>query len=359
MYATCTGMPLLSIFFFSHHDPGTGPDRYDFVLSTTRLAEDLGFHAVWLPERHFHPFGGLFPNPAVVAAALATRTQRIGLRAGSVVLPLHHVARVAEEWAVVDALSNGRVGVSAATGWNQGDFVLGTTPFEERREHTYRAVEALQALWRGEELRLPSRGAEVPVRTYPRPVQASLPLWLTATSGPGTFREAARRGLGVLTGYLQQDHQQLSDHIGQYRTGFVPSGSAGAPHVTLMVHACVAETTPAALAQAHPPLLAYQGQFLSLSDRANDPRADEEPLTEDEKQELARYATHKYLTERGLVGDAGVAACRLRELAAMGVDEVACLVDFGLPPDLVTQTLVRLAAVSGLSAPAAVPAGSA
>ena len=79
---------------------------------------------MWVPERHFHPLGGLFPNPAVVAAAVAARTTRIAVRAGSVVLPLHHVARVAEEWAAVDALSNGRVGISLASGWNRADFVL-------------------------------------------------------------------------------------------------------------------------------------------------------------------------------------------------------------------------------------------
>ncbi len=343
MHAAGTGMPELSIFFFSHHDTGPGSDRYEFVLSTTELAEELGFHAVWLPERHFHPFGGLFPNPAVVAAALATRTRRIRLRAGSVVLPLHHVARVAEEWAVVDALSNGRAGVSVATGWNRGDFVLGTCDFDERREVTHGALDALRALWRGEELRFPAGPATVPVRTYPRPVQPSIPLWLTATSGPETFREAGRRGLGVLTAYLQQDERQLADHIGQYRGSFATGGSDGTPHVTLMVHACVAETTREAVALAAEPLLAYQGQFLSLGDRAAEPGAGEEPLTDEEKQELARYAAGKYLTERGLVGDAATAAARLRQLAATGVDEVACLVDFGLEPEVVRQTLVRLA----------------
>ena len=64
---------------------------------------------VWTPERHLHAFGGLFPSSSVISAALAASTQRIRIRAGSVVLPLHSPIRVAEEWSVVDNLSTGRV----------------------------------------------------------------------------------------------------------------------------------------------------------------------------------------------------------------------------------------------------------
>jgi natural product biosynthesis luciferase-like monooxygenase protein len=283
----------------------------------------------------------------VVAAALATRTRRIALRAGSVVLPLHHVARVAEEWAVVDALSGGRVGLSLATGWNRADFVLGAGGFAQRRERMLESVDPLRALWRGEELTFTNDGEAVPVRTYPRPVQPELPLWLTATSGAGTFVAAGRHGCNVLTAYLQQDPAQLADHIGQYRAAFRAGGAAARPHVTLMVHACVADTPRTAFDRAYRPLLEYQSQFLALTARGHDARTGEAPLTEDEKRELARYATHKYLTERGLIGDPERVAGRLRELAGIGVDEVACLVDFGLEEPFVTETLVRLAEIAG------------
>src|ERR1044072_8239679 len=71
-----------------------------------------GFTAVWTPERHFQAFGGLYPNPSVLSAALAMITERVQIRAGSVALPLHHPVRVAEEWSVVDNLSNGRAAIS-------------------------------------------------------------------------------------------------------------------------------------------------------------------------------------------------------------------------------------------------------
>ena len=86
----------LSIFFFSADGNSDRHDKYELVFECARLADRYGFTAVWTPERHFTPFGGLYPNPAVLGAAIATQTKHIGIRAGSVVLPLHSVIRIVE-----------------------------------------------------------------------------------------------------------------------------------------------------------------------------------------------------------------------------------------------------------------------
>lgn len=327
--------------FFSSADSGRHVDRYSYVMHSVALAEELGFEAAWLPERHFHPFGGLFPSPAVLGAALATRTKRIGIRAGSVVVPLHDVARIAEDWAMVDALSGGRAGLSLATGWNRGDFAIARCEFERRREYTFSSVETLRALWRGDQAKTASGE---PVRTFPAPVQRELPLWLTATSGPKTFAEAGRRGCHLLTAYLQLDRPALESNVRLYRETLAEHSPGTAPHVTLMVHACVAETAAHAFTAAEKPLVAYQRQFLDLNDRAGGPG---QPLTEREKQELARFTARKYAAERGLVGSPAEVAARLTELGAIGVHEVACLVDFGVSAEQMAETMRQLARVTG------------
>jgi len=86
------------------------------LLESAKFAVDNGFAAVWTPERHFQRFGGLYGSPSVTAAALSVVTKRIAIRAGSVVLPLQNPLRVAEEWAMIDNLSNGRVAIAAASG---------------------------------------------------------------------------------------------------------------------------------------------------------------------------------------------------------------------------------------------------
>ena len=94
-----------SLFYFASEESGSAEERYQLLMEGAKFADEHDFAAVWTPERHFHEFGGLYSNPALTSAALATITKRIQLRAGSVVLPLHHPIRVAEEWAFVDNIS--------------------------------------------------------------------------------------------------------------------------------------------------------------------------------------------------------------------------------------------------------------
>lgn len=113
-----------SLFYFSGDGSTTHNDKYRLLIEGATFADRHGFTAIWTPERHFHDFGGLYPNPALMGVAIAMITQQIQIRAGSVVLPLQHPLRVAEEWAVVDNLSNGRTGIAVASGWHPNDFVL-------------------------------------------------------------------------------------------------------------------------------------------------------------------------------------------------------------------------------------------
>ena len=137
-----------SLYFFGNYPAAYDPDKYRLILDGARFADQNNFTAVWLPERHFHALGGFSPNPSLLAAALARETSRIALRGGSVVLPLHHPVRVAEEWAMVDNLSNGRVGMSIASGWHPNDFVFAPDRFERRREICLEDIQTIQKLWR-------------------------------------------------------------------------------------------------------------------------------------------------------------------------------------------------------------------
>ena len=115
---------------------GGGGNKYRLLLEGARFADQNGFAAVWTPERHFHPFGGLYPNPARDGRrrGRSHHQARGQIRAGSVVLPLHNPIRVAEEWSVVDNLSQGRVGLSFASGWHANDFALMPDNYRERKD---------------------------------------------------------------------------------------------------------------------------------------------------------------------------------------------------------------------------------
>ena len=118
--------------------------------------------------------GGLYPNPSVTSAALATVTERIQIRAGSVVLPLHDPLLVAEEWAVVDNLSHGRAAVSFASGWQPNDFVIAPQNYATRKEVMRRGIEIVRGLWRGEKvLRRDGNGTQIEVGILRVPSSAS------------------------------------------------------------------------------------------------------------------------------------------------------------------------------------------
>ena len=182
-----------SLLFFSGDGESASPDKYRTLIETSQYADACGVDAVWLPERHFQRFGGLYPNPAVIGAALGAVTRRIQIRAGSVVLPLHHPIRVAEEWAIVDNVTNGRAAISVATGWHPGDYVLAPELYTQRRERAFQNLELIQALWEGRDAQFPDvTGKPVSIRILPRPVQPKLPIWLTASSNPDTWIRAGK-----------------------------------------------------------------------------------------------------------------------------------------------------------------------
>ena len=128
------------------------------------------YEAVWLPERHFDRFGGFSPNPSVLAAALARETTSIKIRGGSVVLPLHHPLRGAEEWALVDNLSNGRTGIAFASGWHPNDFALAPENFKQNKAVTFKNIEVIRQLWSGESASFEDgAGKNVDLSIFPKP----------------------------------------------------------------------------------------------------------------------------------------------------------------------------------------------
>src|SRR6185369_7223304 len=214
-----------SLYFFSDDGSKDSPDKYRLVLESAKFADRNDFSAVWTPERHFQDFGGLYPNPSVLSAALAMITERVQIRAGSVALPLHHPVRVAEEWSVVDNLSNGRVAISFASGWHPDDFIFAPGAYDDRKEVMFRNIELIQKLWSGETIMMPGVGDHnVPVRLLPKPLQRRLPIWITSAGSSATWIRAGEIGANVLAALIGYSFEELADRIRSYREARARSG---------------------------------------------------------------------------------------------------------------------------------------
>ncbi|MFB3786195.1 MAG: MupA/Atu3671 family FMN-dependent luciferase-like monooxygenase [bacterium] len=358
-----------SLFYFSSNEAADENDKYRLMLEGAKFADEHGFLAVWTPERHFHAFGGLFPNPAVTGAALAAITRRTRIRSGSCVLPLHNPIRVAEEWAVVDNLSGGRVDLSVAAGWQPNDFVLRPENYASRKESMFRDIETLKRLWRGEAVPFPNpHGEQVPVRTLPRPIQAELPVWITTAGNPETYIQAAQAGANVLTHLLGQSIEQVAEKIEIYHKTWTECGHPGRGHVTLMLHTFTGEDDDAVHETVRGPMKEYLRSAMSLvkeaawyfptfqklsSDSGKSIDETFESLKPAELDALLEFAFERYYEQSGLFGSLRRCMGIVGRLKEIGVDEIACLIDFGVPTETVLEHLphlnqVREAANAGL-----------
>jgi natural product biosynthesis luciferase-like monooxygenase protein len=336
----------ISLFYFADDASGADRNRYDLLLDGARFADEAGLRAVWTPERHFHRFGGLYANSAVTGAAVAAVTSRVGVRAGSVVLPLHDPIRVAEEWSMVDNISNGRVGLAFASGWHAVDFVLrpdAEQAYPLRRSLLVDQLETVRRLWAGESLtRTDGSGADARVRVYPPPIQPDLPFWITSSGRTETFRTAGVLGGNLLTHLLGQSVAGLTEKIAAYREELRHShGSRVRGHVTLMLHTLLGDSDAAVRDDIREPFGRYLASSLDLIKKSGPTTAGID-LTEADTEAVLRRAFDRYATDSGLFGALPTAHRMVRALAAAGVDEIACLIDFGVERDAVWRGLHHL-----------------
>jgi natural product biosynthesis luciferase-like monooxygenase protein len=242
---------------------------------------------------------------------------------------------------VVDNLSGGRVGLSLASGWNPDDFVLAPSAYEDRRRLTIEGIDTLRRLWQGEPYVDPA-GARYHV--YPRPVQRQLPLWLTSSGSVDTFEAAGKAGIGVLTHLLSHSMAELAAKVARYRRAFAAAGCEGRGHVVLMVHTYLDRDRESAERLAREPLTRYLMSSLDLNLRAATGRASAAvaALSPARVRLAVQTTCERYLRQDGLFGSVTDALPVVRRIADADVDEIACLIDFGAPPDAALAGLERI-----------------
>lgn len=332
-----------SIFFFSNYNV-SADNKYQLLLKAVKYADQAGFSAVWTPERHFHEFGGLFPNPSVISSALAMVTEKIALRSGSLVSPLHDVIRIAEEWSVVDNLSNGRVALSFASGWNAHDFVLSPASFASRHQMMIEQIETVSRLWRGESIKRPDGlNKEIDVCIFPRPVQKELPVWVTAAGNENTYRMAGEGGFNLLTHLLGQDIEDLSYKISVYREAWNRHGHAGQGKVALMLHTFIGDNSDEIQGVVFEPFKEYLKSATSLSRFIYEEAGyDFEDVPKEDKELMLNNSVKRYIQTSSLIGTKTSCADMVDTLCGIGVDEIACLIDFGIDENNVMESLHKL-----------------
>jgi amino acid adenylation domain-containing protein/natural product biosynthesis luciferase-like monooxygenase protein len=340
--------PQFSVYFFGSYPAEYSPEKYRLIFEAARLADARGFHAVWLPERHFHPVGGFSPNPSVLAAALARETSQIRIHGGSVVVPLHHPVRIAEEWSVVDNLSNGRAGISFASGWHPNDFIFAPGNFDKRRELYYEGIELVRRLWRGETANFQTGGpTRLDVAILPRPMQAELPTWFTCIHRDA-FVRAGQLGANVLCHTVNQSLKEIEEKVAAYREARTAAGFDQG-HVTLLVHTFIGEDAGQAVEEARKPFYDYLSSFLDNGLKKAEGHGRPLDVAQEDMDEIMAMSYADYVENKALIGSVESCAPVIDKLVAIGIDEIGCFLDFGIATEAALASLERVAQLKKLT----------
>lgn len=246
----------------SYFDPRTGVRNYQEHLDEMAACEDLGFEGVVFNEHHYSAYGTM-PSPNLIAAALSQRTQRMRIGVLGSILPLrYHPVRIAEEYAMLDCLTGGRLiagfvrGVPAEYIWYNVD----PTQSRERFEEAYDLIMTAwsQPVWSflGKHFQLED------CALWPRPVQQPHPpVWVAARSAE-SIEWCVRRHIPIAQIYQTTD--QIEDTFNFYRqTAEAEDWHATAEHFVLARHIHVAESDAEARRLAEPAM----HYFFSLQNR--------------------------------------------------------------------------------------------
>ncbi len=201
------------------------PEVYRRALERIDVMERTGYDAVWLAEHHFTGYS-VCPSVHVMATHIAARTQRLRIGTAVTLAAFYHPLRIAEEVALLDVLSGGRVNWGAGRGFDKLEFNTFGVPMEESSERFREAVEVVLAAWRSERLTFSGKfhhfeGVEV----LPKPLQQPHPpTWMAATS-PDAIAWAASRGYSILMD-PHSTHAEIARKREAYRAELERSGFA-------------------------------------------------------------------------------------------------------------------------------------
>jgi natural product biosynthesis luciferase-like monooxygenase protein len=194
------------------------PELLNEIVEQSVLAEEVGLEGVWLAEHHFHGFGGMIPNPAALGCAIAARTRRLRIGTAVVLLPYHHPLRLAEDFAMLDALSDGRLDFGVGTGFLRWENEIWGAPLETARAKFAESLDVILRVWEHEDVAFEGQFVRFPALTVlPRPRQRPHPpVWLGVTTTPESFVLAGQRGYHLMLIPFLHEVAELREKVGLY-----------------------------------------------------------------------------------------------------------------------------------------------
>ena len=256
-----------SLFTEIQCPPGTSPDvRLNEFLEQAELADRLGFYGFWIAEIHCQPWFSLLSAPYVVLGATAQRTHRLRLGVAVNTLPVHHPVHLAEQAAMLDLISKGRMDF-AAGGGHPHSRAYECFGADHKSTHDVMAegLEIIRRAWSEETLNFNGKFFQIPeVVVNPKPVQRPLPPFYMATSSLEGVEVGARLGINVLLPIHTRMPEQVVEFANAYWGGLKEQGHDPATReLGLLIPMHLAPTTAEAKARSEAGIMSY---FKTIAD---------------------------------------------------------------------------------------------
>lgn len=287
----------VGIFSVADHYPKelrrSATELYGELLDQAEAADALGFDSFWIAEHHFHEYGAI-PRPPVWLAAAAERTRRIRLGSAVVVLPFDNPLRTAEDYAMVDMLSGGRLNLGVGSGYLTHEYAGFGLSLEEKRERFNEALEVVLRAWTGERFSYEGRFHHIEnVQLNVRPVQSPRPPVWVATLRADAAPHIGAQGLpAMLIPYASAETlEEMKAGVALYKEAFVQAG--GRPEdatVPFGLHCHCAEATAGARAEAREPMERYVRTRLYAVQRPFETLVEQNVVAFGDPDEIVRVA---------------------------------------------------------------------
>jgi natural product biosynthesis luciferase-like monooxygenase protein len=199
-------------------------EYYQLLLDEIVYAEELGFDSVWVGEHHFCNY--ICPSPPVFLAAVAERTSRIRIGTSVALLPLHDPIRLAEDYAMLDMLSNGRLDLGVSRGFQKTGYDGFQIPMEESRARFTESIELIDKCWSDNNVTHAGQFRQIEnLRVMPRPVQQPRPpIWIGAGPTPESYVFAGERGYDLMLASVLAPIEAFAFFMPSYRETLKASG---------------------------------------------------------------------------------------------------------------------------------------
>jgi natural product biosynthesis luciferase-like monooxygenase protein len=227
-------------------DPSFGLSQGEFLRNTLdqlTSAEAYGYDSVWVNEHHFHQYGGLMPSLPTMLSALGQRTTKVRLGTSVVVLPLHHPLEVAEQLAMVDLLSGGRLDFGIGRGFVSHDYEVMGVSYADAQDRLKESLEVIRLAWTGEPFTYHGAYYDLEdVQVWPRPEQQPHPpMWVACSNTPASFEWVGTQGFSLLTIGYTKPIGETAALTKIARDAWMAAGHAGPLTIATHYHVVVAE----------------------------------------------------------------------------------------------------------------------